>query len=78
MKKQLNRLANRVKYWRKYFYASLPEAARAAGISKSIWWKVESGKCNFSYSTIYKINKALFGNIADPSRSLDGPRSDFY
>lgn len=65
MKQKLKLIGNRVKFWRKYYYASLPLAAKVAGISKSLWWKVEQGKSNFSYSTIYKINQALFDKLCD-------------
>lgn len=63
MKKQLKAIGKRVQYWRKYYYFSLPDAAKMAGIPKSLWWKVEQGKSNFSYSTIYKINLALFNQL---------------
>jgi len=63
MKQRLKWIGNRVKFYRKYYYASLPLAAKSAGISKSLWWKVEQGKTNFSYATIWKINQALFGTL---------------
>jgi transcriptional regulator with XRE-family HTH domain len=55
----------RVRYWRKYYYKSLPEAAKLASIPKSTWSKIENGKSNFTYKTLRKLCKALFKQSED-------------
>lgn len=63
----LKRIGDRIRYERKYHYASLPAAAKAAGLPKSTWSKIENGKCNFTYSTLMKVCGAIF---CDPSDIL--------
>lgn len=65
VKRDLRQIGKRVERLRKYYYASAPIAARVAGISKSAWWKIEQGRCNFCYTTICKVADALYIDVSN-------------
>lgn len=65
MKSELKSIGNGIRTLRRYYHGDLPAAAKAAGLSKSTWSKLENGKLNFTYSTLLKVSKALFREPGD-------------
>lgn len=57
--RDLDRLAERVKAHRLELYRSRLEAARAAGISKDTWQRVEDGVPDIRETSYAKIDRAL-------------------
>lgn len=63
--KTLKQIGERIRYYRIYQYRTLPRAAKAAGLPKSTWSKIENGKSNFSITTMRKVCRALNVNPTD-------------